>query len=350
MIFMVMHKYNNSTEEGSCHRPSLSHQWANSLEGWRSATSRLKSSIALMSVALLLFDTACGSSPKRFSPMNANSAALSDTNSKDDMPTDTLKSYASVNGLKLYYEIQGTGEPVIVLHGGLGNTELYMPNVSALAKNHKVIAVDLQGHGRTADIERPLDREAMAEDIAELIKHLNLGKTNVIGYSFGGWVALRLAIQHPELLQKVVLVSCPFKRKGWFPGLLAQQDQLGAAAAEGLKETPLYQSYAKKAPKPEDWTKLVTKMAATLQKDFDWSKEVGAIKLPVLLIFGDADEVMPDHALAFFKLLGGGAKGGDWEGAGRPASQLAIIPDQTHYNIFMSPALPGTIMPFLNKK
>jgi len=263
---------------------------------------------------------------------------------------DTLKAYASVNGIKLYYEIQGTGEPVIVLHGGFGNTDFYMPNVTGLAKNYKVITVDMQGHGRTADIDRPLDREAMAEDIAALIKHLNLGKTNIIGYSFGGWVSLRLAIQHPELLQKVVLISCPFKRNGWFPALRTQQDQLGAAVAEALKETPMYQSYAKKAPKPEDWTRFVTKMSITLQKDFDWSNEVRAIKLPVLLMFGDADEVMPDHALEFFKLLGGGLKGADWDGAGRPVSQLAILPDQSHYNIFMSPALSDIIIPFLNKK
>jgi pimeloyl-ACP methyl ester carboxylesterase len=275
---------------------------------------------------------------------------LTSSHSNAQQTKPVVSGYAPVNGLKLYYEIQGTGQPVIVLHGGFGNTEFYLPDVTALAKNYKVITVDMQGHGRTADIDRPLDREAMADDIAALIKHLNLGKTNIIGYSFGGWVSLRLAIQHPELLEKVVLISCPFKRNGWFPELRAQQDQLGAAVAEGLKETPLYQSYEKKAPKPEDWTNLVTKMSVTLQKDFDWSKEVGAIKLPVLLMFGDADEVMPDHMLEFFKLLGGGLKGADWDGNGRPVSQLAIIPGQSHYNIFMSPALSEIIMPFLNKK
>lgn len=307
-------------------------------------------SIVLKLITLLLFITGCGNSNQKSPAMSINDTTSINTKTINGAPADTLKAYASVNGVKLYYEIQGTGEPLIVLHGGFGNTELYMPNITALAKNYKVITVDMQGHGRTADIERPLDREAMAEDIAALIKHLNLGKTNIIGYSFGGWVALRLAIQHPELLQKAVLISCPFKRKGWFPELLAQQNQLGASTAEGLKETPLYMSYSKLAPKPEDWTKLVTKMSTTLQKDFDWSREVGAIKLPVLLIFADADEVMPSHMLEFFKLLGGGLKGADWEGKGRPVSQLAIIPDQTHYDIFMSPALPNIIMPFLNKK
>jgi pimeloyl-ACP methyl ester carboxylesterase len=166
----------------------------------------------------------------------------------------------------------------------------------------------------------------------------------------GGSVALRLAIQHPELLQKVVLISCPFKRKGWFPDLLALQDQMGPASAEALKQTPMYQSYLKLAPKPEDWTKLVTKMSALLQKDYDWSKEVATIKLPVLLMAADADGVMPGHMVEFFKLLGGGLKDAGWDGTGRPASQFAIIPGETHYTLFMSPALSDVIMPFLDKK
>lgn len=311
---------------------------------------KLQMQILAMCCFLFLFITGCGNSQQNSSTVNKSDTTSNNAKNKSNLATDTLKAYASVNGLKMYYEIQGTGEPVIVLHGGFGNTELYIPNVAELAKNYKVITVDMQGHGRTADIDRPLDREAMADDIAALIKHLNLGKTSIIGYSFGGWVSLRVAIQHPELLQKVVLISCPFKRKGWFPELLAQQNQLGAASAEGLKETPLYQSYAKMAPKPDDWTKIVTKMSVALQKDFDWSKEVGAIKLPVLLMFADADEVMPSHMLEFFKLLGGGLKGADWEGKGRPVSQLSIIPDESHYSIFMSPALSDIIIPFLNKK
>jgi pimeloyl-ACP methyl ester carboxylesterase len=266
------------------------------------------------------------------------------------MATDTLKAYALINGLKMYYQVQGTGQPVIVLHGGFGNTELFMPDITALAKNNKVILVDLQGHGRTADIDRPIVPDSMANDIAALIKHLGLGKTHIIGYSLGGLVALRLAIQHPELLDKAVLVSCPFKRKGWFPDLLAQQDQMGPEVAEALKQTPLYQSYLKLAPKPEDWTKFVTKMSAAIQRDYDWSKEVAAIKLPVLLVAADADGVMLEHMVEFFKLLGGGLKDAGWDGSGRPASQLAIIPGQTHYDLFMSPALPNVIISFLNKK
>ena len=298
----------------------------------------------------ILLITGYGDAQKKSSAGNKNDMAHNNTQHEDKKAMDTVKSYTSVNGLNMYYETYGEGQPLIVLHGGFGNTELFMPNMSALAKNYKVIAVDLQGHGRTADIDRPIVPDSMANDIAALIKKLDLGKTNVVGYSLGALVALRLAIQHPELLQKLVLVSCPFKRTGWFPDLLAQQDQMGPAAADALKQTPMYQSYLKQAPKPEDWTKLVTKMSVAIKKDYDWSKEVAAIKLPVLLVAADADGVMPGHMVEFFKLLGGGLKDAGWDGTGRPASQLAIIPGYTHYDLFMAPVLSDIIKSFLNKK
>jgi len=297
----------------------------------------------------LLIITSCNNSKQK------SSESKDDTVYKNNQPEnkkamDTVKRYALVNGLNMYYEISGEGQPLIVLHGGFGNTEMFMPNLAKLAQNNKVIAVDMQGHGRTADIDRPIVPDSMANDIAALIKHLNLGKTNIVGYSLGGLVALRLAIQHPELLQKAVLVSCPFKRKGWFPDILVQQDQMGPEVIDALKQTPMYQSYLKLAPKPEDWTKFVTKMSAAIQRDYDWSKEVAAIKLPVLLVAADADGVMPGHMVEFFKLLGGGLRDAGWDGSGRPVSQLAIIPGQTHYDLFMAPVLPDIILTFLNKK
>jgi pimeloyl-ACP methyl ester carboxylesterase len=295
--------------------------------------------VLVVSSVLLLFISARG-----YSQQNSKNGKI------NNLATDTVKAYASVNGLKMYYKILGTGHPVIVLHGGFGNTELFMPDVTELAKNNKVILVDLQGHGRTADIDRPIVADSMANDIAALIKELKLGKTSVMGYSLGGLVTIRLAIQHPELLDKVVVISSPFKRKGWFPDLLAQQDQMGSATAEMLKQSPLYQSYSKLAPKPEDWTRLVTKMSVAIQRDYDWSKEVAGIKLPVLLVAADADGVMLEHMVEFYKLLGGGLKDAGWDGSGRAASQLAIIPNQTHYDLFTSPLLPGVIVPFINKK
>jgi pimeloyl-ACP methyl ester carboxylesterase len=299
---------------------------------------------------VLLFITTQGYSQKNVGVKNKNANTTDDTKIKNKMASEPIKGYVSVNGLKMYYEMKGEGQPVIVLHGGFGNTELFMPNVTELEKNYQIIRVDLQGHGRTADIDRPLVPDSMANDIAGLIQQLNLGKTSIIGYSLGGSVALRLAIQHPKLLNKVVIISFPFMRKGWFPDLLVQQDQMGPASADALKQSPLYQSYEKQAPKPDQWTQLVTKMAVAIQRDYDWSKEVAAIKLPVLLIAADADGVMPSHMIEFFKLLGGGLKDAGWDGAAQPASQLAIIPGQTHYNLFMSPVLSSVIKPFFDKK
>jgi pimeloyl-ACP methyl ester carboxylesterase len=299
---------------------------------------------------LLLFIAACGGTQQESFAGNKISTTCEKTGTENNAAPGIIKAYASVNGLKMYYEMEGEGQPVILLHGGFGNTELFMPARAELSKNFKVIAVDMQGHGRTADIDRPIVADSMANDIAALIRQLNIGKVNIVGYSLGGAVALRLAIQHPELLQKAVIVSFPFKRKGWFPDLLAQQAQMGPSTAEQLKQTPLYQSYAKQAPKPADWPGLVSKMSKAIQQDYDWSKEVAAIKLPVLLVAADADGVMPGHMIEFYKLLGGGLKDAGWDGSGRPASQLAIIPGQTHYDLFMAPALPAVITPFLNKK
>src|SRR2546421_7455245 len=141
--------------------------------------------------------------------------------------------YADVNGIKLYYETHGTGRPLILLHGGLGAIEMFGPNLPALAKGRQVIGVDLQGHGRTADIDRPIRTELMADDIAALIKHLKLERPDIMGYSLGGGVAVHLAIRHPELVGKLVVVSTPIRRDAFYADILAQQAQVGAAAAEG---------------------------------------------------------------------------------------------------------------------
>ena len=171
-----------------------------------------------------------------------------------------------------------------------------------------------------------------------------------MGYSLGGNVALYTVIKHPELVRRAVIVSTPFKRKGDYPDLLAQQDQMGPGAAEFMKSLPVYPMYAKIAPKPEDWPRLVTKVAQLIQKDYDWSADVKNIKTPLLIVCGDADLFPPSHAAEFFALLGGGQKDAGWDGKGRPQSQLAILPNTTHYNIFMSPALVAAANNFLDMK
>lgn len=256
--------------------------------------------------------------------------------------------YAPVDGLKLYYEIHGTGEPLILLHGGVGATEMFNDIMPSLSQNRQVIAVDLQAHGRTADINRPLSYEAMADDVAALIHYLKLDKADVMGYSLGGEVALCTAIQHPDVVKKLVLVSTTLSRDGWYPEIVSGMTQMGTGAAEPMKQTPMYQLYASIAPRPEDWPVLLTKLGEMFRKNYDWSKDVPTIKAPTLLVVGGADAVRTAHAVQFFELLGGGKRDGGWDGSGISNARLAILPGITHYTIFSSPALVSTVTPFLD--
>jgi pimeloyl-ACP methyl ester carboxylesterase len=259
----------------------------------------------------------------------------------------TAGNYASLNGLTMYYEIHGTGKPLVLLHGGVGAIEMFGEVLPLLAAGRQVIAVDLQAHGRTADIDRPLSFESMADDISALIKHLGFAKADVMGYSLGGGVGLQTAIRHPEVVRKLVVVSTPFKRDGWYPEVLAGMEQMGPQAAEPMKQTPMYQLYASVAPKP-DWPVLLTKLGQLLKQDYDWSKDVAAIKAPTLIVVGDADSVRTGHAVELFGLLGGGKADAGWDGAGMSNARLAILPGTTHYNIFFSPTLASTVTPFLD--
>jgi pimeloyl-ACP methyl ester carboxylesterase len=256
--------------------------------------------------------------------------------------------YARVNGLDLYYEVHGEGEPLILLHGGVGAIEMFGEVLPLLAEGRKVVGVDLQAHGRTADIDRPMTFEAMADDVAALIEHLGFPEADVMGYSLGGGVALRTAIQHPEVVRKLVLVSIPFKRDGWYPEVLVGMEQMGPGAAEPMKQTPMYQLYSGVAPKPEDWPVMLTKLGELLRQDYDWSEEVAAMETPTMIVVGDADSVRTSHAVEFFELLGGGKQDAGWDGSGMSDARLAILPGTTHYEIFFSPALASTVAPILD--
>ncbi|HKN35142.1 MAG TPA: alpha/beta hydrolase [Terriglobales bacterium] len=257
--------------------------------------------------------------------------------------TPVKTGYAPVNGLKLYYEIRGTGEPLILLHGGVVGITMFGPNLEALSEKRKVIAVELQGHGHTADVDRPLSFEAMADDIAGLIKYLGIEKADIMGYSLGGGVALQTAIRHPDSVRKLVVVSAPLKRDGFYPEVLAAMSQMGASAAEGMKQSPLYQLYPN-----VNWARLFTKLGDLLRKDYDWSMEVAAIRAPTTIVFADADAVRTTHIIEFFGVLGGGKKDAGLDGSARPAAQLAILPGLAHYNISSSPALAMVVTPFLD--
>jgi pimeloyl-ACP methyl ester carboxylesterase len=255
--------------------------------------------------------------------------------------------YAPVNGLRLYYEIHGSGEPLILLHGGFGAGDMFAPMMPVLSQHRQVITVDLQAHGRTADIDRPITFEVMADDIAGLAKYLGITNADVMGYSLGGGVALRTAVQHPELVKRLILVSVAFRRDGWYREIVTAMSQVGAASAEPMKQTPMYQMYSRLAPRPADWPVLLAKIGDLLKRDYDWSSDVAGLKMPTLLVYGDADAVRTAHAVQFFELLGGGKKDGGWDGSGISTARLAILPGLTHYTVFSSPLLSATVASFL---
>jgi pimeloyl-ACP methyl ester carboxylesterase len=257
-------------------------------------------------------------------------------------------SYADVNGLSLHYEEHGSGEPLILLHGGIGAGEMFAPILPALTEGRRVITVDLQGHGGTADVDRPLRPEDMADDIAALLDHLGLEQIDLMGYSLGGIVALRTAIQHPERVRRLVLVSVAFRRDGSHPEVVQAMDQMSAAAAEPMRQSPLYEQYARLAPRVEDWPVLIAKISDALKIDYDWTADVDRITARTLLVFADADSIRPAHMVEFFALLGGGLRDAGWDNSAQPSNQLAVLPGRTHYDVYLAPALAPTVVQFLD--
>ncbi len=260
----------------------------------------------------------------------------------------TQGKYVKIKDLNMYYEIHGEGRPLILLHGGFGVIGMFEQNLPALAANRQVVGVELQGHGHTADIDRPLSFEQMADDVAALIKHLGIEKADLLGYSLGGGAALQTAIRHPAVVRKLVVVSAPCKSNGWYPEVLAGMRSMTAEMGKTWIGSPMQQAYASVAPKPDDWPQLVGKMGELLGHDYDWSEAVSALTSPVMIVIGDADSVRTAHAVAFFELLGGGQRDANWDGSGMSNARLAILPAATHYDIFSSPALAATIIPFLD--
>src|SRR4249920_1079939 len=264
--------------------------------------------------------------------------------------TKGVGQYAEVNGLNMYFETLGSGRPLILLHGGLGSGEMFGPVLPVLAEHHQVITPDLQGHGRTADIDRPIDIRLMADDIAALIDHLGLEQPDIVGYSLGGGVALQTAVKYPAKVRRLVSMSANIRRDAIPPEMLAQQEQVNAAAAEFLKDTPMYRLYQQVAPRPEDFPRLLDKMGESMAQDFDFSEEVRGLQIPTLIVAADADMAPPSHYVEIFKLLDGGLRDGGWMGEGRPKGghALAILPGLTHYNLASSPLFAAVTLDFLD--
>lgn len=256
--------------------------------------------------------------------------------------------HVAANGLNYYYAIYGEGEPLLLLHGGLGQIEMFGANLAALAEGRTVIGVDLHGHGRTRLGDRPIDLKDIGDDLATVLDALGYEQVDVLGYSFGGGAGFRLSVQHPEKVRRLAIVSAGFAQDGFFPEMLPMQAAVGAGMAEMMKETPMYQSYAAVAPDVSEFPKLLDAMGALMRQPYNWAEDVKALKMPVMLVFGDSDMFRPEHIVEFYQLLGGGLRDAGWMREHMSQNRLAIIPDVTHYEMGVSPHLPSTVLPFLN--
>ena len=253
-----------------------------------------------------------------------------------------ITGYAPVNGLKMYYEIHGSGEPVVLLHGAfMAITDDWRLWINELAKKRKVIAVEMQGHGRTADIKRDITFENLADDVAGLLDYLKIERADIIGYSLGGGVAIQTAIRHPEKVRKIISISAVIRRDGW---VKEGADALSNLSAEAFKGSPLEAEYKKLSPKPNEFPAFVKHVVALASKPYDFgSDKLKATKAPFFFIHGDADGVRLDHIAEMYRLKGGGNIHGDMQP--RVESRLAILPGTTHVTLMNQMT---TIVPMIN--
>jgi pimeloyl-ACP methyl ester carboxylesterase len=234
--------------------------------------------------------------------------------------------YASVNGLSMYYEVRGTGRPLVLLHGAYMTIEAMGEIVPSLAETRQVIAVELQGHGHTADIDRPITYEGMADDVAALLRHLEIEEADVFGYSMGGGVALQVDIRHPEVVRKLVVASASYTSDGMHPELL---EMIPTITPEVFAGSPIEEAYLRIAPNPDDFPNLVAKLKRLDMEPFAWAPEdIRGVAAPTLIVVGDSDAIRLEHVVELFRLLGGGVMG---DLAGLPRSQLAVLPGTAHF-------------------
>lgn len=255
--------------------------------------------------------------------------------------------YAPVNGLKMYYEVHGSGEPVVLLHGGFMTiTNNWNGWIKELAKTRKVIAIEMQGHGRTADIARDMTSENLADDVAALLGHIKIPRADLIGYSMGGGVAMQCAVRHPDKVRKVVVISSPFRRDGV---VKEGADALKNLSAELFIGSPLEVDYKKLSPTPDDFPKFVKHMVVAMSKERDLDADkLKATPAPMFFIFGDADGIRLDHIAEMFRLKGGEIHG---DMQPHPASRLAILPNTTHVTLMeRMPVIVPMVNDFLNAK
>jgi pimeloyl-ACP methyl ester carboxylesterase len=260
-------------------------------------------------------------------------AAQEGMNAMRAMQPHTCGYADSSEGLSVYYEVYGNGEPIVVLAGGLGDTSSMMQVIGPLSGHRQVIGVDLEGHGHTALRSSPLSHERDGDDVAAVLRHLEIAEADVAGYSHGGDAAIRMAIQHPELVRHLIVLSTAAARQGWYPEALEGMDAVSASSAAALRPTPLYERYVSVAPHPEQFGLLLDRMGELMRKDYDWRPEIAKLRMPTLLVFADHDAISMTHIAEFFALFGGGVRDAGWGDEPRYArARLAIVPGYTHYN------------------
>jgi len=254
--------------------------------------------------------------------------------------------YADVKGIRLYHEIYGSGEPLVLIHGGLTTIGEMQGWVQPLAKTRQVIAVEMQGHGRTADTDRPMTFEMLGDDIAALLEHIGVPRADLVGHSFGGATAIRAAIQHPDKVRRLVVISSPHARSAWYPEVQKGMSQVGAAMAANLMQTPTGK-LSQQWPEPHRFPQFLDKMGKMMSEDYDWSAAIAKLPMPVLLVFSDNDSIPQQHIAKFFALLGGGVKEPGWQNTQLSKSRMAIVPGYSHYNLLASPEVPQIVDKFL---
>ncbi len=264
------------------------------------------------------------------------------------MRTPESKGYANVNGVELYYEVHGDGQPLIKLHGGVTPSEMFGAPLAEMAKAHRVVALHFQGHGSSKDGSRPWSFEVFADDVAALMAHLGIEKASVMGYSSGALVALQTAIRHPQVVDKLIVISAAFRSDGYYPEVLEAFAQMPSAApmiAADVSKSPLASLYPS-----VNWETMFRKTGELANRGHDWSASVAAIKAPTLLIFADADAIRPEHVVEFYKLLGGGQRDAGIDGSLRSPNRLAIIPNTTHLTLLGSAAVTQFASAFLKSQ
>jgi pimeloyl-ACP methyl ester carboxylesterase len=272
---------------------------------------------------------------------------IAQTAGDNPMSTPLSTGKVPVGGAEIYYEIHGDGPPLVLLHGGVDPSQTFGAPLAAMAKTHKVIAIHMRGHGFSTDSDAPWSAELMADDVAAVLQHLGIGKAGFMGYSLGAAVALQVAIRHPELVEKLVSVSVAHRTNDDYPEVREAFRQLPANAAaygQQLADSPLGELY------PDvDWEAVFRKSGEMNEPESDWTEGIKTIKAPMLLVFADADSIRPEHMVEFWKLLGGGQRDAGFDGSQRPASQFAILPGTTHYDLIASPLLTEVATAFLTQ-